>query len=323
MTHDGSAVPARPRPSLTRYAWLSIAAALATITLKTVAFLITGSVGLLSDAAESVVNLVAAIVALVALRVAARPADDKHHYGHGKAEYFSAWIEGLMIFVAAGVILVSAVLRLLHPQPLESVGLGLAITTLATAINGAVGILLLRVGRRHRSITLEADGHHLLTDVWTSAGVIVAVGLVALTGWIRLDPIVAIVVALNILVTGSRLVMRSTSGLMDQALPQQDHDLILATLDRFRSDDVQFHALQTRESGRHRFVSVHVLVPGAWTVQQGHDLLEELEDAVCAALPDAEVHTHLEPLEDARAYKDAHLGLSIAHEPGSDEPGED
>ena len=300
------------RPSLTKYAWVSIAAAIATISLKTGAYLVTGSVGLLSDAAESVVNLVAAVVALIALRVAALPADYNHHFGHGKAEYFSAWIEGLMIFVAAAVIMVSAVERFLNPRPLESVGLGLAISAVATVINGAVGVLLLRVGRRHRSITLEADGHHLLTDVWTSIGVIIAVGLVAVTGWERLDPVVAFVVAINILFVGSRLVRRSTSGLMDHALPAADHEQILAVLNRFRRDDVQFHALQTRESGRHRFVSVHVLVPGAWTVQQGHDLLEDLEDALCEVLSDAEIHTHLEPLEDARAYKDAHLGLPMA-----------
>jgi cation diffusion facilitator family transporter len=316
-TRPGPAVESRP--SLTKYAWMSIAAALATITLKTGAFAVTGSVGLLSDAAESVVNLVAAIVALVALRVAAMPADDNHHFGHGKAEYFSAWIEGLMIFVAAAVIMASAVERLIHPQPLESVGLGLAISAVATVINGVVGVLLLRVGRRHRSITLEADGHHLLTDVWTSIGVIVAVGLVAVTGWERLDPVVAIVVALNILVMGTRLVLRSTAGLMDHALPDQDHAQILAVLDRFRRDDVQFHALQTRESGHHRFVSVHVLVPGAWSVQRGHDLLEDLEGAVCQALPDAEVHTHLEPLEDARAYKDEHLGLPMTESHKTDE----
>jgi len=312
-----SAPPAAPR-SLTRYAWLSIAAAVVTIGLKSAAFLVTGSVGLLSDAAESVVNLVAAIVALVALRVAARPADDSHHYGHGKAEYFSAWIEGLMIFVAAGVIVVSAVRRFLDPQPLESVGLGLAITLLATAINGAVGVLLLRVGKRHRSMTLEADGHHLLTDVWTSLGVIVGVALVALTGWERLDPVIAFAVGINILFTGSRLVARSTSGLMDHALPAKDHGRILEVLERFRSEEVHFHALQTRESGRHRFISVHVLVPGAWTVQRGHDLLEDLEDALCATLSDTEVHTHLEPLEDERAYKDIHLGLYLGGPGDSD-----
>ena len=203
--------PPRTEPQLTKYAWLSIAAAIVTIGLKSGAYLLTGSVGLLSDAAESVVNLVAAIIALVALTVAARPADHNHHYGHGKAEYFSAAIEGLMIFVAAAFIIVSAVQRLMHPQELESLGIGLLITLVATAVNGAVGFLLLRVGRTHRSATLVADGKHLLTDVWTSVGVVVGVGAVAITGWLPLDSLVAIAVALNILVTVSRLVASSTS----------------------------------------------------------------------------------------------------------------
>jgi cation diffusion facilitator family transporter len=297
--------------SLTRFAWLSVAAAVATITLKTGAYLVTGSVGLLSDAAESVVNLVAAFVALVALGVAARPADDTHHFGHGKAEYFSAGLEGLMIFVASGFILVTAVQRLIDPVELQRVGLGLGVTALATLINGAVGLTLIRAGRAHRSLTLVADGRHLLTDVWTSVGVIVAVLAVALTGWLVLDPLIAIAVGLNILVTGSRLVWRSASALMDAALPAEDHARIVAVLDRFRSDEVRFHELRTRESGRHRHVSVHVLVPGAWTVQQGHDLLEDLEAALVAELPGTAVHTHLEPLEDARSYEGAPGGIPL------------
>jgi cation diffusion facilitator family transporter len=306
------------RRDLTRFAWLSIAAAVVTISLKMAAFGVTGSVGLLSDAAESVVNLVAAIVVLAALRIAARPADHNYHYGHGKVEYFSAGIEGLMIFGAAAVIIVTAILRIIDPQPLEEVGVGLAITTVATAVNLAVGWLLLRVGTRHRSITLEADGRHLLTDVWTSLGVIVGVSLVWLTGWLRLDGIIALLVGVNILYAGTRLVLRSSAGLMDHALPSTDHKSIVAVLDSFRRDDVQFHALQTRQAGQTRFVAVHVLVPGAWTVQQGHDLLEDLEAAICRALPDVTVHTHLEPLEDERAYRDAHLGLPL---PGSQTPG--
>ena len=306
------------RASLTKFAWLSIAAAVTTISLKMLAYAVTGSVGLLSDAAESVVNLVAAIVALVALRVAALPADHNHHFGHGKAEYFSAAIEGLMIFVAAAVIVVTAVQRLIHPQPLEQVGIGLAIVAIATLVNLAVGLLLIRVGTEHRSITLEADGRHLMTDVWTSVGVMIGVAMVALTGWLRLDPLIALAVGVNILYTGSRLVMRSTAGLMDHALPAEDHDAIVAVLQRFTSDDVHFHALQTRESGHARFVSVHVLVPGAWTVQQGHDLLEDLEAALCDALPATDVHTHLEPVEDERAYKDSHLGVPIPPAPHQD-----
>ncbi len=289
---------------LRKYAWLSILAAVLTIGLKTGAYLLTGSVGLLSDAAESVVNLVAAVIALIALTVAARPADHNHHYGHGKAEYFSAAIEGLMIFVAAAVILVSAVQRLLHPQELERLGLGLAVSLVATAINAGVGLLLIRVGRAHRSATLSADGTHLMTDVWTSVGVVLGVLLVGITGWLPLDAIVAIAVALNILVVGSRLVASSTSALLDAALAPADVALVTAVLDRHRSADVDFHGLQTRESGRTRFVSFHVLVPGAWSVQQAHDLVEVVEGEVLGALDGVHVSTHIEPKEDERSYSD-------------------
>ncbi len=309
----------RGQPSLTRFAWLSIAAAVLTIGLKLAAYELTGSVGLLSDAAESVVNLVAAVVALVALRVAARPADDGHHYGHGKAEYFSAGLEGLMIFIAAALILVSAVERFLHPRALQSLGVGLTISMVATAVNGAVGMLLLRQGRAHRSPTLIADGKHLLTDVWTSIGVVVGVLAVGVTGWIRLDPLVAAAVGVNILVTGYRLVSYSLTQLLDAALPAEDQRVIVGVLERYRSDLVGFHALQTRESGRQRFASVHVLVPGAWTVQRGHDLLEEVEAALRDALPGLSVSTHLEPREDPVSYQDIPAGLSpiaeIEHRP--------
>ena len=290
--------------SLTRYAWLSIAAAVVTISLKTGAYFITGSVGLLSDAAESVVNLVAAIIALVALTVAAKPADSSHHYGHAKAEYFSAGIEGLMIFVAAAVIIVSAVNRLLHPEPLESLGIGLLISLAATVVNGAVGMLLIRVGRRERSATLVADGKHLMTDVWTSAGVLVGVGLVAITGWLPLDSLVAVAVAINILVVGTKLVTSSTSSLLDRALVSEDVAAVTAVLDRHRSDDVTFHGLQTRESGRERHVAFHVLVPGEWTVARAHDLVETVEGEIRAALDGVHVQTHIEPREDERAYGD-------------------
>jgi cation diffusion facilitator family transporter len=296
--------PVRRAPDLRRYAWLSIAAAVLTIALKTVAFLLTGSVSLMSDAAESVVNLVAAVIALIALTVAARPADAGHHYGHGKAEYFSAGLEGLMIFVAAGVILVSAVRRFIHPVPLESLGIGLAVSGLATVVNGCVGLLLIRTGRRHRSAALTADGKHLMTDVWTSVGVLVGVGLVGITGWQRLDPVVAALVGVNILVTGGRLVTQSMRALLDQAIDPPDLAAVVAALDPFRSAEVSFHGLQTRQSGQQRFVSMHVLVPGVWTVQRGHDLLEQIEAAVHRALPDTAVMTHLEPREDPRAYDD-------------------
>ena len=285
----------RASPGLTQFAWLSIAAAVVTIALKSGAYLLTGSVGLLSDAAESVVNLVAAVVALIALRVAARPADENHNFGHGKAEYFSAGVEGLMIFVAAGFILVSSVKRFLDPAPLESIGMGLAISTVATAVNLAVGLLLLRAGTAHRSVTLSADGKHLLTDVWTSTGVIVGVLLVGLTGWQRLDPIVAAIVGVNILVTGFLLVSQSVTSLLDAAMPADDLARVTAVLSEKRTAEVDFADLRTRESGRHRFVSLTVLVPGAWTVEQGHDVADDVEAAIANGLPDTTVQTHLEP----------------------------
>ncbi len=282
-------------PDLAKYAYLSIATAVLTIALKSGAFLVTGSVGLLSDAAESGVNLVAAVIALVALRVAARPADDNHHFGHGKAEYFSAGAEGVMIFVAAAVILFAAARRFLDPAPIDSVGLGLAISTVASVLNGVVGVMLVRAGRAHRSVTLSADGKHLLTDVWTSVGVIVGVLLVALTGWQRLDPVVAAAVGLNILVTGYRLVVEALRALLDQALPPEDLARLDATLDTLRTDEVSFRDVRTRESGRHRFVSLTLLVPGTWTVARGHDLADAVEARVAQTFPGAEVQTHLEP----------------------------
>lgn len=294
--------PTRP---LTRFAWLSIAAACSTIALKTAAFALTGSVGLLSDAMESVVNLVAAVVAMVALTIAARPADEHHPYGHSKAEYFSAGAEGLMIAVAAAAIVWSAVARFVHPRPLSQVGVGLAVSVIAAAVNGAVAFVLLRAGRRHRSITLLADGRHLLTDVWTSAGVVFGVGAVAVTGWERLDPLVALAVGVNIVVAGWRLMRRSVLGLMDTALPAADSAAIEAVLRAYRQEEgVEFHALRTREAGVRRFVSVHVLVPGSWTVQAGHDLLERLEADLRDAVDGASVFTHLEPVEDPVSWSD-------------------
>lgn len=296
-----------PQPQtrdLSKFAWLSIAAAVATIVLKTVAWRVTDSVGLLSDAAESVVNLVAAFAVLIALRVAARPADKNHHFGHSKAEYFSAAIEGQMIFVAALVIIWTAVERFLNPRPLEDVGIGLGISVVASLINGGVAFVLLRAGRNYRSLTLTADGKHLLTDVWTSVGVLVGVVLVALTGVERLDPIIAFLVGLNIVWTGWRLIHQSVEGLMDIAMTKEDNAALAAILSRFVTNEVHFHALRTRESGRHMFAEVHVLVPGRWSVQQGHDLVEEIEAAVHEQFADVMLTCHLEPSEDPRAYDD-------------------
>ncbi|WP_314035985.1 cation diffusion facilitator family transporter [Dietzia sp. CH92] len=294
--------------TLKKFAWLSVATAIATIALKAGAWWITGSVGLLSDAAESVVNLVAAVIALGAVSVAERPADDDHQYGHSKAEYFSAGVEGAMIFVAAAFILGVSIERLINPAPLEALGVGLAISVVAAVLNGVVGLALVRAGTRHRSPTLKADGKHLLTDVITSIGVVVGLGLAWGTGWQVLDPIVAIGVGLNILFIGYRLVHESGMGLMDATLPEEDNRLIEEVLERHREPGlVDFHELRTRESGKWRFVEFHALVPGRWSVERGHDLVETVEQEIHAALPNSHITTHLEPIEDERAYNDVHL----------------
>jgi cation diffusion facilitator family transporter len=289
---------------LSRYAWLSLATGVVVFGLKMGAYVATDSVGLLSDALESTVNIAAAIVALIALKAAARPGDERHHFGLSKAEYFSALVEGLMILVAAGLIMVTAIERFLDPRPLEAVGLGLAISVAASTLNGVVAWVLMRAGRRHRSIVLQADAKHLMTDVWTSIGVLVAVAGVALTGWLRLDPVIAMVVALNIVFAGLRLIGSSAMGLLDAALPDEENEVIVEILKRHQTGHVRFHALQTRESGRQRFVSMHVLVPGMWTVAAGHDLLEAVEGEIQKALPNTIVTTHLEPIEDPRAWED-------------------
>jgi cation diffusion facilitator family transporter len=315
--NSGNAVPsyAAGRDPLTRFAWLSIAAALVTIALKTAAYLLTGSVGLLSDAVESVVNLVGGVMALAMLTVAARPADDDHAYGHSKAEYFSSGVEGSLILIAAVSIGVTAVQRLFTPQPLEAVGLGLLVSVAASLVNLVVALLILRAGRRHNSITLEANAHHLLTDVWTSVGVIAGVGLVALTGWQWLDPVVALVVAANIVWTGVGIVRRSILGLMDTALKSEDLAVVRKVFDRYTPGGVQFHALQTRQAGARKFVSVHVLVPGDWTVQRGHELLERIEGDIRAAVPDSVAFTHLESLDDPASWDDE--TLERARKPGT------
>lgn len=313
---------------LSRFAWLSIAAAVVTITLKTVAWQLTGSVGLLSDAAESVVNLVAAVAVLIALRVAAMPADKNHHFGHAKAEYFSAALEGMMIFVAALVILYTSVERFLNPRPIENVGIGLAVSVVASVVNGVVAFILVRAGRRYRSLTLTADGKHLYTDVWTSVGVITGVIVVALTGIDRLDPVIAFLVGLNIIWTGWKLIRESTEGLMDVALSKEENRGIAEILAQFVSKDVHFHALRTRVSGHHRFAEVHVLVPGEWSVQRGHDLVEEVEAAIHAEFADLSITCHMEPAEDPRAYGDyaaefpvpTHEDLLRSHPPARPAP---
>ena len=294
--------------SLERFAWLSVAAALATIGLKTLAWWVTGSVGLLSDALESIVNLAAALLALSMLRLAASPPDEEHPYGFSKAEYLAAGIEGALIVLAAAGILLTALPRLVQPEPLDAPVLGLVLTTAATAINLGVGLLLIRVGRREHSITLEADGQHLMTDVWTSAGVIVGVALVFATGWLRLDPLVALAVAAHIIWTGVGLVRRSASGLLDAAIPQADRDSIQEIFALYaRRDGVAFHAFRTRRAAKRRFVSFHLLVPDRWSVARAHDLSEEIEARIRAVVPNVSVFTHIEPISDPASYEDVDL----------------
>lgn len=293
--------------SLKPYAWLSIGAALATIALKGVAWLLTGSVGLLSDALESLVNLAGAGMALAMLSIAERPEDDGHSFGHGKAEYFSSGFEGLLILFAAIAIAIAAAERLLNPRPLEQVGVGLTVSVVAALVNLVVGRVLLLAGRRHRSITLEADAQHLLADVWTSLAVIVGVAGVAISGWLWLDPALALLVAGNIVWTGWRLLQRSAGGLMDASLPPEEHARVVAVLERYRTLGIDYHALRTRAAGARNFISLHVLVPGAWTVARGHQLVEQIERDIRLDLPHATVFTHLEPLGDPTSHEDISL----------------
>ena len=295
------------RQGIIRFAALSVLAAVVTIGLKGGAYFLTGSIGLLSDALESLVNLLAAVVALYALTVAARPADEDHAYGHTKAEYFSSGFEGVLILVAAAAIMVGAAQRFIDPQAIRAPAIGLAVSALATLVNWVVARVLFRAGRRHESIALEADAHHLMSDVWTSLGVIVGVGAAAATGWHRLDAIVAIVVAANVLRIGFGLVRGSMLGLLDTGLPEETRRHITAILEARAAEGVRYHALRTRQAGARRFISFHILVPGDWSVQKGHDLLEEIEEQVRAAVPNSSVETHLEPIEDPASWNDLRL----------------
>ncbi len=300
-----------------RYAALSIVAAVLTIGLKFGAYLLTGSVGLFSDAAESVVNLVAAVAALLALTVALRPPDEDHAFGHNKAEYFSSGLESALIIIAAVWIGATAWDRLMDPQPLENVGLGLSVTLVATALNGGVALVLLRAGRRLRSITLRADAQHLLTDVWTSVGVVAGIVLVQLTGWLVLDPLIALAVAANIVWTGVRLFRDTAQGLLDRALPPEELKEISRVLSRYEARDIRFHALRTRAAGQRRFVSMHILVPGKWTVQRGHDLSEKLEADLAEALQgNTTFFIHIEPTEDPASFADQSLDRERLEGPG-------
>lgn len=290
-----------------RFALLSIAAALATIALKAVAWWITGSVGLLADALESVINLAAAVLAFAMLSVAALPPDEEHAFGYSKAEYLSSGIEGALILLAAVAIAWAAIGRLIAPQPIDNVGAGLLVSVIASVVNFAVARRLLAAGREHRSIALEADARHLMTDVWTSVGVIAGVAAVWVTGWERLDPLVALAVAGHIIWSGFQLVRRSAQGLLDHALPADELAALNAILDRYRGKGMDFHAVRTRQAGARSFVVLHILVPAEWTVAQGHGLAHKVENDIRAAVPGAGVFTHVEPLGWPESYQD--MGL--------------
>jgi cation diffusion facilitator family transporter len=300
------------------YTLLSIGAAIITMGLKLQAYRVTGSVGLLSDALESTVNLCAALIAFWALSVAAMPPDVEHPFGHSKAEYFSSGLESAFILIAALGIILTAVDRFFQPQPLTQLDFGVVLALVATGLNGGVAWVLLQAGKRLNSITLRADAYHLLTDVWTSIGVVVAIGLIRLTGWTWLDPVIALAVGLNIIWTGAHLLRETLSGLMDQSLPPDQLQLITALFVPHESQGLRFHLLKTRQSGSQSFVSFHVLVPGHWTVRQGHDLCESLETAIARQIVGAQVTTHLEPLEDPRSWQ--HPDFAVPLESSAPDP---
>jgi cation diffusion facilitator family transporter len=295
------------RSFLIRYAWLSIVAAIITISMKSMAYYVSGSVGLLSDAVESIVNLIGGVVALVMLSIASRPADQSHPYGHSKAEYFSSIIEGFLIICAAISIGVAAIDRLLRPQPLEQLGLGLLICVSASIVNLVAALILRRAGKRHNSIALAASSQHLLTDVWTSAGVLVGIGAVALTGWEPLDPFVAIAVGLNITWVGYAIMQKSVTGLMDGALPESAQQELQSALARYREQGIHFHSIRTRQAGATSFISLHVVVPGSWSVHQAHQLTTELEEELRRRVPSSIVHTHVESSDDPASWDDDEL----------------
>lgn len=293
--------------NLSRFALISIGAAILTIGMKLTAYWVTNSVGLLSDALESLVNLITAVVALIALNIAVKPVSDDFAYGYSKVEFFSSGFEGSMILVAAAGIGAAAVERLVNPQPLESIGVGLVISAAASFVNLGAALVLGRVAREKQSITLEADSRHLMTDVVTTAGVLVGVLMVQGTGWLWLDPVIALLVAANILITGIRLLRKSAFGLLDVAIPASQLAKIKQILAGYEKQGIEFHALRTRTAAARAFVSMHVLVPGNWTVADSHRIAEEIENKIRANLPRFTVFTHIEPIEDPASQNDINL----------------
>ncbi len=296
-----------PPVSLTRFAWISIAAALITICLKLYAYWISNSVGLLSDALKSFVNLLTAIIVLAAVQIAARPPDDDFTFGYSKIEFFSSGFEGGMILIAAVGIAFTAVQRLLHPQALDQIGLGLFISASASVVNLVVSRILTQAGKRYNSITLQADARHLMTDVITTGGVIVGVGLVSITRLVILDPIIALLVAVNILFTGGRLLRQAYSGLMDISLPEPELAKVQNILRTYEAQGIKFHAIRSRSAAARKFLSMHILVPGGWSVHHGHRIAEEIENAIRQEFPQIAIFTHVEPIEDPVSFEDSRL----------------
>lgn len=294
------------KPTLKVFAWLSLGVAFLSIGLKIGAYLLTGSVGLLSDALEGVVNIFGALMALAMLNLAEKPADDEHTYGHTKAEYFSSAVEGVLICIASVSIMYTAVERIINPRPVEQLGIGLAISVAASLLNLGVALVLARAARRHNSITLKANSRHLMTDVWTSLGVVVAVGMVSVTGWQILDPLIAIAVALNILISGVQIIRESAEGLLDTAIPAEDLAAVAEIFEQ-AEEGIIFHALRSRLSGARKFISFHVLVPGEWTVERAHRYAESIESAIRVKIRNVTVFTHIEPNDDPRSWHD--IGL--------------
>jgi len=293
------------RKSLNKYLYLSIAAAIVTILLKFYAFHVTGSMGLFSDALESFVNLFAALFALLMLHLSRKPADHEHEFGHGKAEYFSSAVEGALILIAAFTIIRSAVPRIIDPQPLENISTGLLFSLLASLVNLLVGLVLINNGKKKKSLLVEADGRHLMTDVYTSVGVILGIILVELTGWLIIDPVIAILVGLNIIYSGYRLIHRSARELMDASIPEDELERVTAYLDSLGEREIEYHSLLTRMSGPRRFISMHLLVPGDWSVKRGHDCADEVEETIIAMFREpVTVSTHIEPVEDPASMRD-------------------
>lgn len=293
------------RKSLNKYLYLSIAAAIVTILLKFYAFHVTGSMGLFSDALESFVNLFAALFALLMLHLSRKPADHEHEFGHGKAEYFSSAVEGALILIAAFTIIRSAVPRIIDPQPLENISTGLLFSLMASLVNLLVGLVLINNGKKKKSLLVEADGRHLMTDVYTSVGVILGIILVELTGWLIIDPVIAILVGLNIIYSGYRLIHRSARELMDASIPEDELERVTAYLDSLGDREIEYHSLLTRMSGPRRFISMHLLVPGEWSVKRGHDCADEVEETIIAMFREpVTVSTHIEPVEDPASMRD-------------------